>query len=47
MHNKKQLNISMCLYVRTDVVAYKSAYSDQYVYYFVRFFFQTCLKFSV
>ena len=35
MHNNKQLNISMCLYARTSVVAYKSAYSDQCVLFFV------------
>ena len=32
---KKQLNISMCSYVRTSVVTYKSAYSDQCVLFFV------------
>ena len=48
---QKQLNISMCLYVRSSVVAYKSAYSGQCVCYFMRCLciavIQTYLKFSV
>ena len=42
MHNKKQLNISMCLYVRTGVVAYKSAYSGQCVCYFYEISVHCC-----
>ena len=41
--------ISMCLYVRTSVVTYKSAYSDQCVCYFYEILcivvLQTYLKF--
>ena len=42
MHSKKELNISMCLYVRISIVAYKSAYSDQCACYFYEIFVHFC-----